>query len=157
MSNTRHGHNPSKLQGLWNEHINAPWNADYHLNINLQMNYWPVEVTNLSECHQPLLDYIDRLIIRGRETAKQQYGMNGAVVHHASDLWAAPWMRAGQPYWGSWIHGGGWLMQHMWEHYRFAQDTLFLKDQAWPAMKTIAELYLDWLEKDESGLWLSYP
>lgn len=157
ISSSRPGTNPANLQGLWNEHINAPWNADYHLNINLQMNYWPVEVTNLSECHQPLLDYIDRLIIRGRETAKQQYGMNGAVVHHASDLWAAPWMRAGQPYWGSWIHGGGWLMQHMWEHYRFAQDTLFLKDQAWPAMKTIAEFYLDWLEKDESGLWFSYP
>lgn len=157
ISSSRPGTNPANLQGLWNEHINAPWNADYHLNINLQMNYWPAEVANLSECHQPLLDYIDRLIIRGKETAKLQYGMNGAVIHHASDLWAAPWMRAAQPYWGSWVHGGGWLMQHMWEHYRFTQDTLFLKDQAWPAMKSIAAFYLDWLVKDESGQWFSYP
>ncbi len=157
ISSSRRGTNPANLQGLWNEHINAPWNADYHLNINLQMNYWPVEVANLSECHQPLLDYIDRLIVRGRRTARDQYGMNGAVVHHASDLWAAPWMRAEQAYWGSWIHGGGWLMQHMWEHYRFTQDTLFLKNQAYPAMKAIAEFYMDWIVEDENGYLFSYP
>jgi len=157
ISSSRPGTNPANLQGLWNQHINAPWNADYHLNINLQMNYWPVEVTNLSECHQPLLDYINRLIVRGRETAKQQYGMKGSVIHHASDLWAASWMRAEQPYWGSWIHGGGWLMQHMWEHYQFTNDTMFLKEQAYPAMKSIAEFYMDWLVEDENGRWISTP
>jgi alpha-L-fucosidase 2 len=157
ISSSRPGTNPANLQGLWNEHIAAPWNADYHLNINLQMNYWPAEVTNLSECHQPLLDFIDRLIVRGKETAANQYGMKGAVVHHASDLWAAPWMRAERAYWGSWIHGGGWLMQHMWEHYQFTNDTLFLREQAYPAMKSIAEFYMDWLVEDENGMLVSTP
>ena len=85
ISSSRPETNPANLQGIWNSHIEAPWNADYHLNINLQMNYWPAEVTNLNDCHQPLFDYIDRLIERGRITAKEQYNCRGSVLHHASD------------------------------------------------------------------------
>ncbi|MCM4171549.1 glycoside hydrolase family 95 protein [Arenibacter sp. TNZ] len=159
ISSSRPGTNPANLQGIWNEHIEAPWNADYHLNINLQMNYWPAEVTNLSELHMPLFDYGDRLLERGKITAKEQYGIGrGAVLHHATDLWAAPWMRADMPYWGAWIHGGGWLGQHYWEHYRFTQDKVFLQERAYPYLKSISEFYLDWLQKDEnSGKWISYP
>jgi alpha-L-fucosidase 2 len=158
ISCSRPGTNPANLQGLWNEHIEAPWNADYHLNINLQMNYWPAEVTNLSECHEPLFDFIDKLIARGRITAKEQYGCRGAVIHHATDLWATPLMRAEQPYWGSWVHGGGWLMNHLWSHYQFTGDNQFLQERAYPAIKAYAEFYLDWLIKHPNkDVWVSAP
>jgi alpha-L-fucosidase 2 len=159
ISSSRPGTNPANLQGIWNDHIEAPWNADYHLNINLQMNYWPAEVTNLSEMHQPFFDFLDRLIERGKITAKEQYGIDrGAILHHATDLWAAPWMRAEQAYWGAWIHGGGWSAQHYWEHYQYTQDKEFLKTRAYPAMRSFAEFYLDWLVWDEkSGAWVSTP
>lgn len=159
ISSSREGTNPANLQGLWNDHIAAPWNADYHLNINLQMNYWPATVANLSELQQPLFDFGDRLLVRGKKTAKEQYGISqGAVMHHTTDLWAPAFMFASQPYWGSWIHGGGWLAQHYWEQYRFTQDTEFLKQRAYPFMKEIALFYLDWLQKDpQTGQWISYP
>jgi len=159
ISSSRPGTNPANLQGIWNEHIEAPWNSDYHLNVNLQMNYWPAEVTNLSELHEPLFDFGDRLIVRGRETAREQYGINrGAVAHQATDLWAPAFMRAEQPYWGSWIHGGGWLSQHYWEHYLFTRDKEFLKTKAYPALKAFSEFYLDWLVWDErSETWVSTP
>ncbi|MFM1878236.1 MAG: hypothetical protein RLZZ241_1102 [Bacteroidota bacterium] len=158
MGSSRPGTNPANLQGIWNEHIQAPWNADYHLNINLQMNYWPAEVTGLSECHMPLFDYTDRLIERGKILAKEQYGMPGAVVHHASDLWAPAWMRAATPYWGSWIHGGGWLSRHYWEHYVYTQDEAFLKERGYPALKAFSEFYLAWLTENPNGDGLiSFP
>ena len=157
ISSSRPNTNPANLQGIWNEHIEAPWNADYHLNINLQMNYWPAEVGNLSECHKPLIDYIDRLIERGKITAKQQYNCRGSVIHHSSDLWAPTWMRANQPYWGSWIHGGGWLMQDIWRYYEFTGDKEFLKNQGYPALKQIALFYLDWVQKDKNNEWVSFP
>lgn len=159
IASSRAGSNPANLQGIWNEHIEAPWNADYHLNINLQMNYWPAEVTNLSELHSPLFDYVDRVLTRGENTANKQYGMvRGTMAHHASDLWAPSFMRAERAYWGSWIHGGGWCAQHYWEHYRFTDDIDFLKKRAYPVLKGIAEFYLDWLIWDEkSGSWVSSP
>ncbi len=159
IASSRQGTNPANLQGLWNNHIEAPWNADYHLNVNLQMNYWPAEVTNLSELHQPFFDLIDRAIVRGKTTAKLQYGIErGAVLHHTTDLWATAWMRAEQPYWGSWVHGGGWSAQHYWEHYKYTQDLVFLEKRAYPAMKSFAAFYLDWLVKDEdSNTWVSTP
>ncbi|MCM4167474.1 hypothetical protein KCTC52924_01030 [Arenibacter antarcticus] len=158
ISSSRPGTNPANLQGIWNNHLEAPWNADYHLNINLQMNYWPAEVTNLSELHMPLFDFGDRLLERGRITAKDQYGIDrGAVMHQASDLWATAWMRAERTYWGAWIHGGGWLAQHYWEHYKFTEDEEFLQERAYPFLKGISEFYLDWLQKDENDNWISYP
>ncbi|WP_409187175.1 glycosyl hydrolase family 95 catalytic domain-containing protein [Antarcticibacterium sp. 1MA-6-2] len=159
ISSSRPGTNPANLQGLWNEHIAAPWNADYHLNVNLQMNYWPAEVTNLTELHMPLFDFTDKLIERGRITAREQYGIKrGAVAHQATDLWAPAFMRAEQPYWGSWIHGGGWLAQHYWEHYNFTKDKTFLRERAFPAIKSFAEFYLDWLVWDEkTQKWVSFP
>ncbi len=159
ISSSRPGTNPANLQGIWNEHIEAPWNADYHLNINLQMNYWPAEVTNLSELHMPFFEFMDRVLERGKNTAKQQYGIDrGTMAHHATDLWAPPFMRAEQAYWGAWIHGGGWTGQHYWEHYRFTQDKEFLKNRAYPILKGLSEFYLDWLIWDKkSGKWVSAP
>ncbi|QDH81534.1 glycoside hydrolase family 95 protein [Echinicola soli] len=159
ISSSRPGTNPANLQGLWNKDIKAPWNADYHLNINLQMNYWPAGPTNLSEMQLPLFDYVDQLIERGKVTAKDQYGIHrGSVMHQASDLWAAPWMRAKRAYWGAWIHGGGWISRHYWEHFQFTGDTTFLKERGYPALKEFAAFYMDWLQKDEqTGLYISYP
>ncbi|SNZ01506.1 glycosyl hydrolase family 95 catalytic domain-containing protein [Flagellimonas pacifica] len=159
ISCSRPNTNPANLQGLWNDHIEAPWNADYHLNINLQMNYWPAEVTNLSELHEPFFNLIDRVLERGRITAKEQYGIKrGTMAHHTTDLWATPFMRAEQAYWGSWIHGGGWCAQHYWEHYQFTQDINFLKQRAYPVLKDLSAFYLDWLVWDEkSEKWVSSP
>lgn len=158
IASSRPGTNAANLQGIWNEHLQAPWNADYHLNINLQMNYWPAEVTNLSELHGPLFDFTERLIDRGKITAKEQYNMRGFVAHQATDFWAPAWMRAEQPYWGAWVGGGGWLMQHFWDHYEFTRDETFLRERAYPAIKASALFYLDWLIKDpRDGKWISAP
>ncbi len=158
ISSSRPGTNPANLQGIWNEHIAAPWNADYHLNVNLQMNYWPAEVTNLSELHEPMFDYTKRLVERGKNTAREQYGVAGAVLHNASDLWGAPYMQAREAYWGSWIHGGGWLAQHFWQHYEYTLDEEFLKNTAYPVLKEFAEFYAGWLVKDpKSEKFVSFP
>ena len=159
ISSSRPGTNPANLQGIWNEHIEAPWNADYHLNINLQMNYWPANVTNLSEMNEPFFDFIDKVLKRGKITAKEQYGIGrGTMAHHATDIWAAPFMRAEQAYWGSWIHGGGWAGQHYWEYYQYTQDKEFLKNRAYPTLKALSEFYLDWLVWDEkTESWISSP
>ncbi len=158
ISSSRPGTNPANLQGLWNQDILAAWNGDYHLNINLAMNYWPAEVCNLSEFHEPLFDFIDRLITNGKKTAREQYGCRGAVVHHATDLWAPAWMRAAEAYWGAWTGGGGWIVQHLWTHYQFTQDEEFLRDRAYPITKEIALFYSDWLKEDViDGKLFSYP
>ena len=158
LSSSRRGSNAANLQGIWNEHIQAPWNADYHLNINVQMNYWPAEVTNLTELHEPLFDFTERLITRGKKTAKEQYGMRGFMAHQATDFWAPAWMRAERPYWGAWVGGGGWLMQHFWDHYQFTKDKEFLRNRAYPAIKESALFYMDWLMQDpRDGKWISAP
>jgi alpha-L-fucosidase 2 len=158
ISSSRPGTLPSNLQGIWNRHIEAPWNADYHLNINLQMNYWPAEVTNLSELHEPFFDYMDQLIISGRKTARETYGMRGAALAHGSDLWHMTFLQAAQAYWGSWLGAGGWMMQHFWERYQFTQDKKFLQQRFLPAMEEIAAFYLDWLiPYPGDGKWVSSP
>jgi alpha-L-fucosidase 2 len=148
--------NPANLQGLWNPHIKAPWNNDYHLNINLQMNYWPAEVTNLGETHKPVFTWMQRLAENGAITAKEQYGMRGWMAHHASELFAQTVMKAAKSHWGSWIHGGGWMCQHVWTHYDYTRDRKFLKETGYPLLSGQARFYLDWLvEKD--GTLISYP
>ena len=123
IGSSRVGTNPANLQGLWNQHIEAPWNADYHLNINLQMNYWPANLTGLDELNIPLFEYIDRLVESGKETARKNFGCDGTFFPHATDFWAPTWMRAATAYWGSSMGAGGWMMQHYWQHYEFTQDT----------------------------------
>lgn len=158
ISSSRPGALPANLQGIWNQHITAPWNADYHMNINLQMNYWPAEVTNLSELHEPFFDYMDQLIISGKRTSQETYGMRGAALAHGSDLWHMTFLQAAQAYWGSWIGAGGWMMQHFWERYLFTQDKAFLRNRFLPAMEEITSFYVDWLVPyPTDGLLVSSP
>ncbi len=150
MGCSRPGDMPANLQGLWNEHMKAPWNADYHTNINLQMNYWPAEAVNLGECHLPLFDYMkDCLVESGNRTAKAHYGCDGWVVHHLSDIWGFTTPADGV--WGIWLMGGAWLAQHPYEHYLFTQDKTFLHDTAYPLMKGAAEFMLDFLVEAPAG------
>lgn len=158
IGSSREGTNPANLQGVWNEHIEAPWNADYHLNINLQMNYWPANLTDLDDLNLPLFDYIDRVVESGKETARINFGCEGSFLPHATDLWGPTWMRAATAYWGSSMGAGGWMMQHYWQHYAFTQDTTFLRERAFPAMLEVAKFYSDWIIKDpRDGKLISAP
>jgi alpha-L-fucosidase 2 len=149
ISSSRPGTLPANLQGIWNEHLQAPWNSDFHTNINLQMNYWPAEVCNLSECHMPLFDLVESLVEPGSETAKKHYGCNGWVVHHLTDVWRHTTPMDGT--WGIWPMGGAWLCQHLYEHFSFTCDTLFLKEKAYPIMKACARFILDFLVEAPAG------
>lgn len=157
ISCSRPGSMPANLQGIWCKHIDAPWNSDYHININLQMIYWPAEVTNLPEMHEPLFSVFDGLRRRGRKTAREVYSCRGFVAHHTTD---ATWFTSpiGLPQWGMWVMGGAWLTQHLWEHYQFTGDETFLAEQAWPTMVEAAQFFLDWLVEDpRTGKLVSGP
>ncbi|MFV0564275.1 MAG: glycosyl hydrolase family 95 catalytic domain-containing protein [Flavobacteriaceae bacterium] len=158
ISSSREGANPANLQGLWNSLIKAPWNADYHLNINLQMNYWLANTTGLDELNNPLFDYIDGLVEKGKATAQNNFGCRGTFIPHASDLWGPTWMRSPTAYWGSSMGAGGWVMQHYWQHYMFTKDSVFLKNRAYPALREVAQFYSDWIIEDpRDGTLISVP
>jgi alpha-L-fucosidase 2 len=157
ISSSRPGCMPANLQGIWNNHIKAPWNSDYHININVQMNYWPAEVCNLSECHEPFFDLVSNLRPRGRKTAKDVYGCRGFVAHHTTDTqwWTSPIGNVG---YGMWPTGAAWCSQHLWEHYLFGGDREFLAKRAYPIMKEAAEFFLDYLVEDpKTGKLVSGP
>lgn len=151
---------PANLQGIWNKEKRAPWSSNYTININTQMNYWPSEVTNLSEMHVPLLDWISELSETGKVTAKEFYGARGWVAHHNSDIWGMSNpvgnVGDGDPVWANWYMGGNWLCQHLWEHYRFTGDKNFLR-KAYPVMKEAALFTIDWLVTDKDGFLVTAP
>ena len=149
MGSSRPGCLPANLQGIWNEHMNAPWNSDFHTNINLQMNYWVPEICNLAECHIPLFDYMDTLVGPGNRTANRHYGADGWVVHHLSDVWGFTTPADG--IWGIWPVGAAWLCEHVWEHYLFGGDKDFLIGQGYPLMKGAARFMLDFLVEAPEG------
>jgi alpha-L-fucosidase 2 len=155
IASSRPGDLPANLQGLWNDSLHPPWDADYHLNINLQMNYWPAEVTNLAECHRPLFDYLESLRAPGRKTAKIHYGAGGFVAHHISDIWGFT-SPGDLPRSGLWPTGAAWLVQHLWEHYLFSRDRAFL-EKAYPVMKDASEFFLDYLVEDPEGRLVTGP
>lgn len=161
ISSSRPGGPPANLQGIWNKELRAPWSSNYTININTEMNYWPAEVTNLSEMHQPLLDWIQNLAINGKVTAKEFYNAKGWVAHHNSDLWALSNpvgdKGAGDPVWANWWMGANWLSQHLYEHYLFTGDKNFLAQKAYPVMKEAALFSLDWLVKDKDGYLVTAP
>ena len=157
ISSSRPGDLPANLQGIWNEHLAPPWNADYHININLQMNYWPAEVTNLSECHLPMLRFIDALRESGRETARITYGCQGFMAHHTTDVWHQTEL-FGEPRWGVWPMGAAWCATHFWEHYLFTGDREFLEELGYPVMREAALFISDFLvEHPETGYLVSGP
>lgn len=161
ISASRPGSPPANLQGIWNYHLRAPWSSNYTININTEMNYWPAEVTNLSEFHTPLLDFLKGLSTTGKETAQQFYGARGWVAHHNSEIWATSNpvgdVGNGDPVWANWMMGGNWLCQHLWEHYAFTGDKRFLKTHAYPIMKEAALFTFDWLVEDKNGYLVTAP
>jgi len=152
ISSSRPGGLPANLQGLWAEGTQTPWNGDWHLNVNIQMNYWPAEVTNLSELHQPLFSLISSLQKPGHQTAQNYYMSGGWVAHVITNPWGYTSPGEGAN-WGSTAGGSAWLCQHLWDHYLFTRDKQFLK-RAYPIMKGSARFYADMLIEEPSHRWL---
>ena len=152
ISSSRPGSQPANLQGIWNHLMTPPWESKYTININTEMNYWPAETTNLSECHEPLLRMVSELVENGSRTARVQYGAGGWVCHHNTDLWRQTAPIDG-PLWGFWPTGGAWLCTHLWDHYEFTGDKRFLA-RAYPVMKGAAEFFLDALVPEPKNKWL---
>ena len=152
IASSRPGGQPANLEGLWNDLTQPPWGSKYTININAEMNYWPVNNTNLGECVEPLLGLVEDLQISGAKTAKTMYGARGWVAHHNTDGWRASAPIDG-PQFGMWPTGGAWLCNTLWDHYEFTQDRAFLK-RLYPAMKGAAEFFLDTLVEEPTHKWL---
>ncbi len=152
---------PANLQGIWNPYMRPPWSSNYTVNINLQENYWPAEITNLSELHRPLLSFIDNLASTGAITAETFFNAGGWTMAHNSDIWAMTNpvgdFGQGHPVWANWYMGGAWLSTHLWEHFLFTQDTTYLRDYAYPLMYGAAKFCLDWLIEDDHGNFITSP
>ena len=157
IAGSRPGSQALNLQGIWNEAIRPPWSSNYTVNINTQMNYWPILPANLAECNEPLLQLIEEVAQNGTKTALVNYGCKGWVAHHNVDLWkqSAPvGDGTGQPCWANFTGGGTWLTMHLWEHYQFTQDKTFLKEKGYPLLKGAVEFTLDWLKLNEEGYYV---
>lgn len=152
---------PANLQGIWNKEMRPPWSANYTTNINVQMNYWPAEVMNLTEMHHPMLEFIKNAAVTGAVTAKEFYHARGWAVHHNSDIWALSNpvgdIGKGDPKWANWTMGSPWLAQHLWMHYQFTKDKTFLQQTAYPLMKGAAQFCLDFLVEDKNGFLVTAP
>lgn len=161
IASSRPGSQPSNLQGIWNEHVQAPWSSNYTLNINAEMNYWPAETANLPECHEPFLDFVKELSENGSRTARSTYGLPGWLAHHNSDLWRQSAMVGdhghGDPTWAGWQFGGAWACRHLWEHYLFGGDVEFLRTSAFPVLRGAAEFCLAWLVDGPAGELTTSP
>lgn len=157
ISSSRPGCLPANLQGIWADGLMPPWNSDYHININIQMNYWPAEVTNLSECHEPFLEFIGELREQGRKTAKELYGAEGFTAHHTTDAWHAT-TSFGKPQYGMWPMGAAWASTHLWEHYLFTEDKEFLREYGYPVIREAALFLSDMMVKNpNTGKWVTGP
>jgi len=162
IASSRPGTQPANLQGIWNAELRPPWSSNWTSNINVQMNYWHAQTTNLSECHLPLFDMVRDLSRNGSITAHVNYGAKGWVSHHNIDLWrqSAPVGMGtlfADPTWANFSMSGPWLCQHLWEHYRFTGDKNFLRETAYPIMKGSAEFCLSWLVEDSKGQLTTCP
>ena len=156
VSSSRPGSQPANLQGIWNESFAPAWDSKYTININAEMNYWPAEITNLSELHQPLFDLMERMVPRGRKMAREMYGASGWMAHHNTDIWGdcAPQ----DNYLAScvWQMGAAWLCLHLWEHYSFTTDRAFL-EKYWSMMEEAADFFADTLIPGGDGHWFVSP
>jgi len=157
ISSSRPGGLPANLQGIWVDGMNPPWSADYHININIQMNYWPSEATNLGELQKPFIDFIDALRPNGRRTAREVYGTNGIVAHYTTDPWHFTEPTGAVGY-GMWPMGIAWSCQNIWDHYQFGGDKEYLRNKSYPIMKEASEFCIDWLVKNpKTGYLVSGP
>ena len=152
ISASQPGSQPANLQGIWNGELKGPWDSKYTVNINTEMNYWPSEVTQLSELSTPLFNMIGDLSVTGKESAKQMYGARGWMMHHNTDIWRSTGIVDGA-FWGLWPMGSAWLTQHLWEHYLYTGDLTFLK-KYYPLMKSAAWYYMDVLQKSPDQKYL---
>lgn len=155
ISSSRNGHKalPANLQGIWNPSFHPAWGSKFTINVNLQMNYWPANVCNLSECEMPLFNLLERMAESGKKTAQVMYGCRGWTAHSCTDIWAdtSPvdrWMPA-----TIWPLGGAWLCYHIWEHFQFTQDHVFLS-RMFPILRGCVEFLLDFMIEDASGKYL---
>lgn len=156
IASSQPGGQPANLQGIWNDKKYARWDSKYTVNINTEMNYWPSEVTNLSECQKPLFRMLEDLSETGKEVAREMYGANGWVLHHNTDLWRSAGPVDGA-YWGMWPNGGAWLCTHLWQHFLYSGNKEFL-EQVYPIMKGASEFYLDaMVEYPDKGLMVMNP
>ncbi|MCG8309037.1 MAG: glycoside hydrolase family 95 protein [Cytophagales bacterium] len=156
ISSSRPGGQPANLQGIWNDKLNPPWDSKWTVNINAEMNYWPVELTNLSECHEPFFNMIDECSVSGAIVAKEHYNCDGWVLHHNTDIWrgTAPINASNH---GIWVTGGAWLCTHLWEHYLFTRDKAFLAEK-YPVMRGAAKFFTEFLVEDpKTGYLISTP
>jgi alpha-L-fucosidase 2 len=156
ISSSRPGDLAANLQGIWADGLTPPWSADYHININIQMNYWPAEVTNLSECHLPFIALLDSLRRHGRETARNMYNSRGFTSHFTTDAWY--WTTAvGKAEWGMWPMGAAWCCQHLWNHYLYTHDLEFLKKN-YEILKEASLFFIDYLTVDpKTGYLVTGP
>lgn len=152
ISSSQPGGQPANLQGIWNAQLSPPWDSKYTVNINTEMNYWPAEVTNLAEMHEPLFDMLGDLSKTGQQTAREMYGARGWCMHHNTDLWRITGPVDGAFY-GLWPMGGAWLSQHLWQHYLYTGDLAFLQ-KVYPILKGSALFYVDVLQPEPSHDWL---
>jgi alpha-L-fucosidase 2 len=152
ISSSQPGNQPANLQGIWNHKLNPAWDSKYTVNINTEMNYWPAEITNLSEMHQPLFSMLKDLAVTGKESASEMYHARGWNMHHNTDLWRMTGVVDGGFY-GLWPMGGAWLTQHLWQHYLYTGDKVFLKEY-YPVLKGAAQFYLDVLQEEPEHKWL---
>jgi alpha-L-fucosidase 2 len=153
IASSRPGTQPANLQGIWNHAIRPPWSANWTLNCNAEINYWPVETANLGECHLPLVDLVEQLSVDGGHIAKELYGARGWVAHHNTDIWRQAGPVSGSALWSIFQVGGTWLCQHLWEHYAFSGDKDYLR-RVWPIMKGAARYHLDSMMEEPSHHWL---
>lgn len=157
ISSSRPGSRAANLQGIWADGFRPPWNSDYHININIQMNYWMVQPTNLAECHQPFFDFVESLVPSGKKTARTLFDCDGFCAGHTSDLWGNTWL-FGKPRYGMWVTGGAWSLRQFWENYLFSGDREFLEKRAYPLFKESCEFFLDFLVEDpKTGKLVSGP
>ncbi len=160
IASSRPGSLPPNLQGLWCNEIVPPWNSDYHLNINLEMNLWPAGPTNLLQCQLPLIDYMDALRGPGKATAKAYSGARGWTAHLSSNIWGATQPNPGRNrprYWAWFPMGGPWLATHAFEHFAFGGDKVYLQKRAWPLLAGSADFVSDMLYRQKDGFYTSLP
>ena len=157
LSCSRPGSIAANLQGIWNDSYTPPWESKFTININTEMNYWPAELCNLAECHEPLFDLIEKMLPNGRVTAREVYGCNGFVAHHNTNLWGDTHVEGILVSSSIWPMGAAWLSLHLWEHYRFGLDPSFLSNRAYPIMKEAAQFLLEYMVEDEKGRLVTGP
>ena len=158
---SRQGTQPTNLQGIWNHLIMPPWHSNYTININTEMNYWPVLMCNLPECNRPLLHMVRELSESGERTAKEYYGAPGFVSHHNTDIWRMTTPVGGHQrntaLYAFWPMSSGWMIRHVWEHYEYTLNEDYLRDEAYPLIRKAAEFYASVLTPDRDGNLIFAP